>query len=82
MLAIYPGDVVDLETYAYYENFTANGTLGSTALIVGIAGAFGRVNGGTEGQQAMFNAVNDALSLFGLSWDNTPQLSNKSQSPD
>jgi RHS repeat-associated protein len=67
---VYPGDVVELETYAYYENFTANGTLGSTALIAGIAGAFGGVNGGTEGQQMMFNVVNDALVLFGFLGDN------------
>ena len=71
VLAVYPGDVVDLETYAYYENFTANGTLGTTAMIAGIAGAFGGVSGGTEGQQMMFNVVNDALALVGLLGDNT-----------
>jgi RHS repeat-associated protein len=69
VLAVYPGDVVELETYAYYENFTPNGTLGTTAMIAGIAGAFGGVSGGTEGQQMMFTVVNDALALFGFLGD-------------
>jgi RHS repeat-associated protein len=54
----------------YYENFTANGTLGTTAMIAGIAGAFGGVSGGTEGQQLIFDAVDAALGLFGLLGDN------------
>ena len=59
VLQVTPGDRVTLETYAYYENnFYGDSTLGQTAIITALSGAFGGLNGGTTEQQAIYDLFN------------------------
>ena len=68
MLRVYPGDTVEPSVYAYHENSSGYGTnsAGLSSMIAAIAGAFGGQSGGSEGQQAIFDAFDDALTVLGL----------------
>ena len=70
MLAVSPGDDVDLEVYAYHEgSYTNSGSVSQANLVTAVAGAFGGVSGGGTEQQAiydLFNA-NGAIALIGSS---------------
>jgi RHS repeat-associated protein len=55
------GDKLDMEVYAYYEGGSGyTSTTGLSAFITAVAGAFGGVNGGTPGEQAIYDVYNNA----------------------
>ena len=67
-LAVGKGDKLDISVYAAYKDGTGNDTssLNLAGLINAVAGSFGGVNGGATEEQFLFDAVDAALSLFGL----------------
>jgi RHS repeat-associated protein len=67
-LKVYPGDKIDMETYAYYEGTSGFGGTNNTvaAMVTSIASAFGGVSGGTGESGSIFNGINSALSGIGL----------------
>ncbi len=75
-LYVAPGDTLDMEVYGYYEGGSGYSTQSAINTIIGaVAGGFGGVNGGTEAQQATYDAFNNGLSgigLIGTSNDNVP----------
>jgi len=75
MLMVGKGDVIDLETYAYYEGGSGYSSIQDLGVMVtAISGAFGGLSGGSEVQQAIydvFNGVGAAL-LGGTADDNVP----------
>lgn len=58
MLDVMPGDVIDLETWAFYYNNQTAGVLDQTAYLNAFVGAFSPANAGAE-------YVNQSTSLFG-----------------
>lgn len=77
MLRVYPGDTVDPEVYAYFNENSGYGTSSNSlaAMITAIAGAFGGVNGGGGESQSIYDAFDDALGVLGLGGnqgDDTP----------
>ncbi|MEM8567819.1 MAG: RHS repeat-associated core domain-containing protein, partial [Bacteroidota bacterium] len=75
-LPVNPGDTINLEAYAYYEGGSGYSNSPSLAsFVAAVAGAFGGVNGGTEAQQATFDAFDNAYGTLGLNGtgsDNVP----------
>ncbi|MEM9259936.1 MAG: hypothetical protein AAGA62_09840, partial [Bacteroidota bacterium] len=70
-LTVKAGDVLDIEAYAYHENTSGYaGSNGFSAMVTAIAGAFGGVSSGSEQQQFVYGAVNDALTALGLGGHN------------
>ncbi|MFM9839314.1 MAG: hypothetical protein ACKVOQ_13685 [Cyclobacteriaceae bacterium] len=67
-MKVYPGDKVDMETYAYYESASGYGSSNNTvtAMVTSIASAFGGVSGGTGESGSIYNGINSALSAIGL----------------
>jgi len=61
------GDTLNMEVYAYYEGGSGYSTeVGLTEFIGAVAGGFGGINGGTEAQQATYDAFNNAISGIGF----------------
>lgn len=76
-LAVSPGDVLDLETWAYYEaGSNYDNTLNSSSMIAAIAAAFGGVSGGAGEAGEIFNSINNALGAgaLGLGGTGDPDL--------
>ncbi len=75
-LYVAQGDTLDMEVYGYYEGGSGYSTQSALNMIIGaVAGGFGGVNGGTEAQQATYDAFDNGLSgvgLIGTSNDNVP----------
>ncbi|UII33935.1 DUF6443 domain-containing protein [Fulvivirga ulvae] len=70
------GDIIHLETYAYYEGGSGYTTPTSlTSIIASVAASYGGVNGGTEYQQTIYNSFEGAFGFFDngqTSSDNVP----------
>ncbi|MEO1053834.1 MAG: RHS repeat-associated core domain-containing protein [Bacteroidota bacterium] len=74
-LQVGAGDVLNIETYAYFESGSGfSNPIDQIAFISSVAGVFGGVNGGTEGQQQLFDAFNELLTgtITGSDDDNVP----------
>lgn len=67
-MKVSPGDVVDLEVYAYYEAASGYGSTSTTvaALVGAISGAFGGVMGGLGESGLIYNGVDDAIVATGV----------------
>ncbi|MFM9839311.1 MAG: DUF6443 domain-containing protein [Cyclobacteriaceae bacterium] len=67
-MKVYPGDKVDMETYAYYESASGYGSSNNTvtAMVTSIASAFGGVSGGAGESGSIFSGINSALTNVGL----------------
>jgi RHS repeat-associated protein len=68
-LAVYPGDTVSMEVWAYYEGSSGWGSTSSglSAFVTSLAGAFGGVSGGGGESGSIYGGVNDALGAVGMS---------------
>ncbi len=55
-LPVYPGDTLSLSVQGFYRNGSGSGTAGLSALITAVAGAFGGLNGGSIGEQGIYDA--------------------------
>ena len=76
-LPVYPGDALNVETYAYYEGGSGySNTIAGTTMISSIAAVFGGISGGSQMEQAIFDGFDAALSgagaLAGTGDDNVP----------
>lgn len=66
-LKVSPGDLINLETWAYYEAGSSyNSTINSSTMITAIASAFGGVSGAPGEAGQIFNSVNSALGSGGI----------------
>jgi len=66
-LPVGAGDKLDMNVYGYYEGGSGYSTnVGLTEFIGAVAGGFGGINGGTEAQQATYDAFNNAISGIGF----------------
>lgn len=65
-LAVAPGDVIDLEAYAYYEGGSGySSTANLTTMIAAVTSAFGVAPGGGESGR-IYNALNSGMTTAGL----------------
>lgn len=75
-IKVNPGDVIALETYAYYEGGSGySAANGLSTIIAAVASSYGGVNGGTEYEQAIYNTFENAFGFFNKSTstsDNIP----------
>ncbi|MFN7652001.1 MAG: RHS repeat-associated core domain-containing protein, partial [Cyclobacteriaceae bacterium] len=67
-LKVYPGDVVDLEVYAYYESNSGYGTSNNTSanMITAIGGALSGLTTVVSEKGQITSGVNTAITAFGL----------------
>ncbi len=71
VLDVKPGDKVDMETWGHYMGGSGyNNQLTLSAMITSIAAAFGGLNGGTEAQQLVYDAINGGIGVLGLGGSN------------
>ncbi len=71
VLDVKPGDKVDMETWGHYMGGNGyNNQLTLSAMITSIAAAFGGLNGGTEAQQLVYDAINGGIGVLGLGGSN------------
>lgn len=76
-LAVSPGDVLDLETWAYYEaGSNYDNTISASSMISAIAAAFGGVSGAAGEAGEIFNSIDAALGAGGIGLGGTgdPEL--------
>jgi len=66
-LKVFPGDVVNMEVWSYYEGSNSFGGSDEplTALITQVASAFGGVSGGAGESGLIYSGVNTAYNFFG-----------------
>lgn len=66
-LKVYPGDVVDMEVWSYFEGGSGFGGTNQplTGLITSVAGAFGGVSGATGESGLIYSGVNAAYTAYG-----------------
>jgi RHS repeat-associated protein len=66
-MKVYPGDVLDMEVYSYFEGGAGFGGTNQplTGLITSVAGAFGGVSGAVGESGAIYNGVNAAYTAYG-----------------
>ena len=55
-LPVYPGDNIAMQVQGFYRNGNGNSTASLSALIAAAAGTFGGLNGGTAGEQSIYDA--------------------------
>ncbi|MDN5203083.1 DUF1593 domain-containing protein [Fulvivirgaceae bacterium BMA10] len=66
-LEVRAGDIINIETWAYYEFNSGYGTaLDQASIIAAIAGAFGGINGVAGEAGAIFNGVESGFGLYGF----------------
>jgi RHS repeat-associated protein len=66
-LKVFPGDKVDMEVWEYHEGASGFGTssTANSVLINLVSGVFGGVSGGSGESGAIYNGVEDAITIFG-----------------
>lgn len=66
-LKVYPGDVVDMEVWSYFEGGSGFGGTNQplTGLITSVASAFGGVSGATGESGLIYSGVNAAYTAYG-----------------
>ncbi len=66
LMAVSPGDQVNIEAYAYHKGgYSNNGSISQGSVVAAIAAAFGGVSGGSAEQQAIYDLFNaNAATVF------------------
>ena len=66
-LKVFPGDKVDIEVWEYHEGTSGFGTssTANSVLINLVSAAFGGVSGGSGESGAIYNGVEEAITIFG-----------------
>lgn len=71
-LAVSPGDIIDMETWAYYEaGSNYQNSLNSSTMISAIAAAFGGISGAPGESGQIFSSINNAFGAGGVAMGGT-----------